>query len=134
RGGPEDARRLLDLPTVSPESARRRLQAGAELWLVLDDQDRTLFAAWLFEGATPVLAAPGGMLRLPAGVASLEDSVASPLARGQGIAPAAWARMADALAERGVPTMVTTVHARNAPTHRPVGKVGLTEYAAVRYP
>jgi GNAT superfamily N-acetyltransferase len=133
RGGPDDARRLVELPTVSPETARRRMQAGAELYLVLDDQDRAILAAWLFEGATPVLAAPGGMLALPPGVASLEDTVTSPLARGQGVAPAAWSRMADALAARGVGTMVTTVHADNAPTHRAVGKVGFAEYAAVRY-
>jgi L-amino acid N-acyltransferase YncA len=73
------------------------------------------------------------MLELPPGVASLEDTVTSPLARGQGVAPAAWSRMADALAERGVGTMVTTVESENAPTHRAVSKVGFAEYAAVRY-
>jgi ribosomal protein S18 acetylase RimI-like enzyme len=132
-GGPDDVQRMLDLPTISPERARARLAAGAELWLVLDDQDRTAFACWIFHGATPVLAAPDGMLPLPDGVASLEDSVTSPDHRGQGVAPATWERVADALAARDIPTMLTTVGADNAPSRKAVKKVGFDEFAAVRF-
>ena len=74
------------------------------------------------------------MLPVPArDAASLEDSVTSPDHRGQGIAPAAWERVADSLADRGIPAMLTTVRADNTPTLKALKKVGFTPYAAVRY-
>jgi RimJ/RimL family protein N-acetyltransferase len=128
-----DVDRLLELPTISPDRARVRLRSGAELWLVLDDDDRTAFACWIFHGATPVLAAPGRTLPLPRRVASLEDSVTSPDHRGQGIAPATWALVADNLAARDIHTLLTTVEAGNTPTHKAIEKAGFERYAAVRY-
>ena len=92
---------LLDqLPTTSPVEARVRIDAGHDLWIVLEG-DRPLFSCWIFRGRTPTIAAPGGQLPLPADTVCLEDSVTVAAARGRGIAPAAWAAIADALAAGG---------------------------------
>jgi hypothetical protein len=41
--------------------------------------------------------------------------------------------VADALAARGIPTVLTTVGADNAPTRKAVKKAGFEEFSAVRY-
>jgi RimJ/RimL family protein N-acetyltransferase len=131
RAGASDAHRVEDVGQFEDE-ARRRLAAGNDLWLVLDDQDRSLFACWTFRSETPVLAAPGGRLSLPPGTACLEDSVTSPLARGKGIAPAAWTAIADTLVEEGFESMITKVTTDNAPSRKAVEKAGFREIAVMR--
>jgi GNAT superfamily N-acetyltransferase len=131
RAGAPDAHRVEDVGQFEDE-AHRRLVLGNDLWLVLDDQDRTLFACWTFRSETPVLAAPGGRLSLPPGTACLEDSVTSPLARGKGIAPAAWTAIADTLATEGFESMVTKVTTDNIPSRKAVEKAGFREIGLMR--
>lgn len=131
RAGPEDARRIEELGQEEPE-ARKRLSAGNDLWMALDEHTRPLFACWTFRSETPVLAAPGGQLQLPAGTACLEDSVTSPLARGKGIAPASWTAIADALASEGFESMITKVTTDNAPSRKAVEKAGFREIGLMR--
>jgi hypothetical protein len=78
---------LVGAELGQPRGGSVRIEDGADLWLVFDDRDRGAFAFWIFWHTTLVLPAPSGILSLPAGVGSLEDSVTSPEHRSQGIAP-----------------------------------------------
>jgi GNAT superfamily N-acetyltransferase len=131
RGDATDAKRLEELGQVESE-ARQRLADGNDLWLALDEQDRVLFACWIFRSATPVYAAPHGRLELPEGTACLEDSVTSPLARGKGIAPASWTAIADALSGEGFETLITKVATDNVPSRKAVEKSGFREIAVMK--
>jgi GNAT superfamily N-acetyltransferase len=131
RAGADEAHRVEELGQIESE-ARERLRAGNDLWLALDDEDRTLFACWTFRSETPVYAAPHGRLELPPGTACLEDSIASPLARGKGIAPASWTAIADALSEEGFEVMITKVTTDNAPSRKAVQKAGFREIAVMK--
>jgi RimJ/RimL family protein N-acetyltransferase len=131
RAGDAEAHRVEDVGQFEDE-AGRRLAAGNDLWLAVDDEDRTLFACWTFRSETPVLAAPDGRLALPPGTACLEDSVTSPLARGKGIAPAAWTAIADILATEGFESMITKVTTENLPSRKAVEKAGFREIAVMR--
>ena len=126
RAGAHDAHRVVELGQVEAE-ARERLAAGNDLWLAVDDEGRALFACWTFRSETPVFAAPHGQLALPPGTVCLEDSVASPLARGKGIAPASWTAIADKLSEEGFDVMITKVTTDNAPSRKAVQKSGFRE-------
>jgi hypothetical protein len=132
RAAADDAHRVEELGQVETE-ARERLAAGNDLWLALDDEDRTLFVCWTFRAETPVGAAPHGQLPLPAGTACLEDSVAAPLARGKGIAPASWTAIGDILATEGFESMITKVTTDNAPSRKAVQKSGFREIAVMRF-
>lgn len=131
RAGAADAGRVEELGQEEPV-ARKRLAAGNDLWMAIDEQERTLFACWTFRSEAPVVAAPGGSLRLPAGTACLEDSVTSPLARGRGIAPASWTAIADTLSSEGFESMITKVTTDNAPSRKAVEKAGFREIALMR--
>jgi GNAT superfamily N-acetyltransferase len=131
RAGTDDAHRIADVGQFEDE-AQRRLAAGNDLWLVLDHEDHSLFACWTFRSETPVLAAPHGLLSLPPGTACLEDSVTSPLARGKGIAPAAWTAIADILATEGFQSMITKITTDNVPSRKAVEKAGFREIAVMR--
>ena len=131
RAGADEAYRVEELGQVETE-ARERLSASNDLWLALDNEDRTLFVCWTFRGETPVAAAPHGQLPLPAGTACLEDSVAAPLARGKGIAPASWTAIADILATEGFESMITKVTTDNAPSRKAVQKSGFREIGVMR--
>lgn len=105
--------------------------AGGELWMVVDD-GRAAFTCWTFPRVTPAIAARGGWLHLPPGTVCLEDSATSPDHRGRGIAPGAWAAIADELGARGVDTMITKVAVDNDPSRKAVSKAGFAEVAVMR--
>jgi GNAT superfamily N-acetyltransferase len=121
---------LEELPTTAPQEALARVDGGADLWLVLAD-GRPAFSCWIFHDRTPVPAARGGWLGVPADAASLEDSVTAPGFRGRGIAPAAWSGIADALAADGVARLLTIVPLANTPSRRAVEKAGFREFAVM---
>jgi RimJ/RimL family protein N-acetyltransferase len=132
RGDHGDVQLLAGLPTlVSLVEAERRLAAGAQLWLV-KDAGRAAFACWIFTDFAPIVAAPGGRMRLPPGTAMLEDSATGEGYRGRGIAPAAWVLIAEELERRGYARMLTKVEVENAPSRRAVAKAGFAEAAIVR--
>ena len=99
---------------------------GSLVWSVLAG-DEKVFGCWTHERRTPLRALPDGLLDLPPGVACLEDSRTAPAFRGQGVAPAAWAALADRL--EGTATLVTKIRDDNAPSRRGVEKVGFAEVA-----
>jgi len=129
-GGPE-AHKVEEVGQFEDE-AQGRLAAGNDLWLALDEEDRCLFACWTFRSETPVRAAPKGVLALPLRTACLEDSVTSTLARGKGIAPAAWTAIADILGTEGFESMITKVTTDNVPSRKAVEKAGFREIAVMR--
>jgi GNAT superfamily N-acetyltransferase len=63
----------------------------------------------------------------------LEDSVTAPLARGRGVAPAAWSAIADELAGEGVRRMITKVRVDNLPSRKAVEKVGFEGVALMHF-
>jgi len=127
-----DAQSYVELGQASEASTRERLDAGANLWLVMEGS-KTAFACWTFAHATPVAAARGGSLVLPDHCVCLEDSVTSPDFRGRGIAPAAWDTIAAQLREEGRTLMITKVAVANAPSRRAVTKAGFVEFAIMRH-
>jgi len=132
RPGEPDMRLLAQLTStvVSREAHARRL-AGNDLWLVLED-GQALFGCWIFRGSTPTIAAPGGELALPADTVCLEDSLAAPAARGRGVAPAAYAAIADVVGGEGSRWMITKIAAHNASARRAAEKAGFEAVAAMR--
>ena len=127
-----DMQLLGQLPSVVPLEAGARIDAGNDLWLVLED-DRLLFSCWVFRGQTPVIAASGGQLSLSADTVCLEDSVAAPAARGRGIAPATWAAIADTLAGEGKRWIITKIGVDNRSSRRAVEKVGFEPVALMHF-
>lgn len=135
RAGPGEAHLLALLDGLdgafAGDAARERLAEGAEVWIAVRDQT-PLFSCWVFPRRAPTIAARGGWLELAPDMASLEDSVTSPLARGQGIAPAVWLRVAADLRDRGYRSWITKTAASNQPVHRALAKSGFRTVAAMR--
>lgn len=116
----------------SSEEALERLQAGNDIWIVLDGSE-PLFSCCTFRRVAPVSAASHGTLTLPEGAACLEDSVTSRAARGRGIAPGAWTLICDQLREAGYTALVTKIETENAASRRAVEKVGFRPVAVMRH-
>jgi len=130
RAGLEQAGRVEELGQ-SAAVARRRHAEGNALWLALDG-DELLFGCWTFSRRAPVLAANGGWLELPAGIACLEDSATLPAARGRGFAPGSWTAIADRLAADGCTAMITKVGVENTASRKAVAKAGFREIGVMR--
>lgn len=131
RAGADQAGRVEELGQ-SADLARERLAGGNVLWLALDES-QLLFCCWTFPSRTPLLAAPGGWLELPARVACLEDSATSPAARGRGIAPGSWTAIADCLAGEDWTAMITKVGVENGPSRKAVAKSGFREIGLMSF-
>jgi RimJ/RimL family protein N-acetyltransferase len=131
RATPADADAVTELGQ-DPQMARDRLAAGNDLWMVFDG-DQPLFACYTFRQTAPVMAASGGQLDLPDGAACLEDSLASPAARGRGIAPATWTLVGDTLREEGFKALVTKIETSNKSSNRAVEKVGFRPIAVMEH-
>jgi RimJ/RimL family protein N-acetyltransferase len=127
-----DADLLVQLPTVVPAEARRRMAAGNDLWIVLEGQ-QLLFSCWIFHDRTPTVAAAGGEFELPADTVCLEDSIAAPAARGRGIAPATWTAIAGVVSQDGRRRIVTKVTIENTPSRRAVEKAGFEEIGMMSF-
>jgi RimJ/RimL family protein N-acetyltransferase len=136
RGDLGDLGLLAQLPSdpevtsLTEAIVRRRLDDGAELWLVVEGA-RLAFSCFTFTGRAPLT----GMARdvaLPDGVVLLEDSVSSPAFRGRGVAPAAWAAIARRQRAQGRHTMVTKVRVENAAVRRALDKAGFEACATMR--
>ncbi len=136
RGAAGDIPLLEGLPTSGNEwLARRWMEAGNDLWLVLGEGGRreVVFSCWAFRGRTPVRAARGGWLELPPGVVCFEDSATSPSYRGRGaVAPGAWSRIAERLEEAGTRSVITKVEEGNKVARWAVAKAGFGEIASMR--
>ena len=133
RGDYDDLPLLAQLPTTPTETAaKRRMGNGGELWLVLDEQ-RPAFACWIFHRSMPMAAAPSSRLVLSPEIVCLENSVTSSLYRGQGIAPAAWSGIADALKPTGVKYIITKIEESNTASRRAIVKCGFRESATMRF-
>lgn len=116
----------------NPQQARARLEAGNDIWLVLDG-DEPVFVSFTFRQSTPVIAASNGTLTLPPGAACLEEAYTAPAARGRGIAPAAWTLIGAELAEAGFGTLVTKIETSNAASRRAAEKTGFRPVAVMQH-
>jgi L-amino acid N-acyltransferase YncA len=114
------------------EQARKRLEAGNDIWLVVEGEE-PVFLCYTFRAAAPVIAASDGTLELPAGSACLEDAVTLPEARGRGIASAAWSTIADELGSAGVSTLVAKVETNNAASRRVAENAGFRPIAVMQH-
>ncbi len=132
RGDHADLPLLEQLPTTAGWEASARLEAGNDVWLVVEDR-HALFSCWIFHTETPVVGAPGGALRLADQMVCLEDSVVSGAARGRGIAPSAWAAIADVLTNEGKGRIITKVEVENKPSRRAVEKAGFEPVAVMHF-
>lgn len=128
RAGAEHVPLLDELWALSPGEAERRLANEGTLWLVLE-QGRPAFSCWTFRGRTPIGAAAGGWLELPADTLCLEESMTSPHYRGRGVAPAAWTAIVDRLDGEPERRLVTTIEEGNAASRRAVEKIGFRLFA-----
>jgi RimJ/RimL family protein N-acetyltransferase len=115
------------------DQAQARLEAGNDLWFVLDEQDEPVFLAFTFRQVTPVIAAADGELDLPLGAACLEDSVTAPAVRGRGIAPAAWVLIAEQLGRAGFTEMLAKIETDNEPSKRVAEKAGFRPVAVMQH-
>jgi GNAT superfamily N-acetyltransferase len=133
RSGADNLPLLDELPTVSAYEARQRMEAGRDLWLVLDDR-QPIFACWIFHDSVPMLAARKGQVALPPETVYLEDSITSPSYRGRGIvAPAAWSQIADRLEKAGVKSIITKVEADNKVMRWALAKSAFDDIAIMRF-
>jgi hypothetical protein len=124
---------LEEFPSVNEYRANQRIEAGNDLWLVLDDR-QPVFACWIFHDSVPVLAARSGHLALPPKTVCLEDSIALPSYRGRGVvAPSAWSQVADGLEKTGVESIITKVEADNKAMRFVLAKSGFREIAVMRH-
>src|SRR5215212_7085995 len=123
---------LEQLPSIDPYEARRRMDAGHDLWFVLKDQ-RAVFACWVFNGSVPVIAARQGHITLPPEIVVFEDSVSSLAYRGRGIGLAAWPKIADRLRQTAATTVLTKVEEGNMAARRAFLKSGFREISTVRF-
>jgi hypothetical protein len=131
RGGASEASLVNELPSGNEWRARRGLEAGNDLWLVLDE-GRPVFACMIFYGSMPTRAARGGWLPLPPDIVFLEDSATSASYRGRGtIAPAAWSQIADRLEKTGAKSIITKVEENNKVMRWAIVRSGFREIATV---
>ena len=132
RGTRHDVHLLDGVPPVSRHEALRRIEAGHDLWLVLDGADLA-FYCWVLRGQAPSAMAHSGVLQLPEGVVNLEDSVTVAAFRGRGIAGTAWATLAHELRVEGLRSLVTRVTVDNVPSRRAVSKADFVEVAEAHF-
>lgn len=130
RAGLEDLSLLAQLPTVGVHEASRRLQASADLWLVVEGST-VAFSCWTFHHRLPAIAARHGSIELPPHTVGLEDSVTGSAYRGRGLAPAAWSMVAAIVADDGIETMVTKIEENNLPCRRAIEKAGFRAVASM---
>jgi len=136
RGGGDDMWLLEQLPldphvsTMTPWLVQDWLGSGGSLWLV-QNGDRAALRCWVFRDWCPMGGAPGGGIRPPSDAVVVKDVMTSPEFRGRGVAPAAWAAIADAYREDGSRWMYIRVDSNNDPSRRAIEKAGFREVARV---
>ena len=134
RGSLEDAPLLEQLPVdlrvtrVTRSVLEDRLGQGASLWLV-QAGERIAFHCWTFRSRFPLHGIRGDTLALPADVVIVEDVIASPDFRRQGVAAAALAAVGDACREEGARWLVMKVDSENTASRRAFDKMGYAEVA-----
>lgn len=132
RGTAADLPHLQNVGAVGYLETQLRLAAGAELWLICEHAE-VAGAFWTFHNRTPVRAARGGWLELPADCVCLEDSMIAARYRGLGLAPAGWSCVADTLTQAGVGVILTKIAEDNLASQRAVEKIGFRAIARMSF-
>lgn len=131
RGDESDLPALAAIGGISPETGRRYLASGAELYVARQGDDLA-FSAWIHPDRVPFVAAAGGMLELPATMVALEDSIAAPAHRRSGIAVHALDRITAIQHRNGMTDILTRVAEDNVAARRWLQKMGTKELAVTR--
>lgn len=131
RGGEADLPALAAIGGISPATARRYLQSGAELYVAYHGDDLA-FSAWIHPDAVPFLAAAGGMLEMPGTMVALEDSIAAPAHRRSGIALRALLHITAIQHRKGMTDILTRVAEDNVAARKWLTKMGTVEVAVTR--
>jgi hypothetical protein len=133
RGRVSDTPLLDELPSHwIGYTARQEIEAGNDLWLVLDGQ-RPVFTCWMLRGSVRELAATSGQLELPPETVFVEGSATSPSYRGRGfIAPAVYSQIADKYQEAGIESIIARVAKDNVTSRLVVARAGFCEVATAR--
>ena len=108
------------------------LAEGGDVWIVRE-AERAASCCWIFRRRMPTVTVRGGWKTLPSNTVCLEGAVTDADYRGHGIAPAAWALIAQSLQEEGVRTIITKVEEDNMPSRQAVLKAGFHEVAMMDY-
>lgn len=137
RAAPQDAEIVEQLPLmwssdgmIDAQGARRRMAAGHDLWVVFE-AERPVMLFWTCRGSAPALAARGGWLALPPGVASAEDAVVAFDRRGARLTPLAVTEAFRRLEREGVHTFVMQALNTNRASRHAIRTLGAHETAAV---
>ena len=118
-----DVELIAQMDTLSVEDARQRYSEGVQLWLVLQGT-APAFSCWIYRREAPVRAAASRHLKLPPGVACLEDSFTDAAHRGRRIAGAAWTEIALQLGRQDYKVLITKVAVENVPSRKAVERAG----------
>jgi L-amino acid N-acyltransferase YncA len=132
RGGAVDVDRLAAADLVNPIAARADLARGARLW-VATAADEPVYLVWVYRDRVPSIAAPGGWLALPEGVACVEGAFALPEHRNRGLQRRTIRHaIAEVRAEGGV-RVIAKVADDNAASQRSLAAIGAREIARMRF-
>lgn len=123
-GGETLLHHLPTIPATGQLTARGWLERGGRLFLVLDENERAVFAGWVFHGEVPIAASPRGWLALPGRAGALEGLFTAAAQRGRGIAPAVHALVADRLGAEGDTVLLVMTEPGNAASRRALAKAG----------
>ncbi|HJT19247.1 MAG TPA: GNAT family N-acetyltransferase [Nitrospira sp.] len=129
-------RQELDLLSESNlfawSEAEAYLEEGGDLWIVRDNR-RAVFCCWVFRERMPTVAVRSGWKDLPSKTVCIEGVVTEAGYRGRGVAPAAWALIAQNLNGEGIRTIAMKVEEDNGAMRRAAGKAGFDEVAITDY-
>ena len=132
RSGREHLDLLSQANLCGWSTAETFLAEGGDVWIVRE-AERAASSFWIFRTRMPTVAARGGWKNLPSNTVCLEGAATNADYRGRGIAPAAWALIAQSLKEEGIRKIITKVEEDNMPSRRAVLKAGFHEVAMMDY-
>jgi hypothetical protein len=125
-----DSRFVDQLPNLTLDDTERRLLVDRDLWIV-HDRGRVVFACWICRTNMLVTATRDLDFELPHHVVGLDDAVGGPSVLAQGIASAAWSRIADALELDGVTAVLSKAGENDLAGRRAMEEAGFTAVAAL---
>ena len=131
RAASSDAPLLAQLTTVVPRKAHAH--RGGQRAVARAGGRSHVAQPVDLPGHTPAIAAPQGELALPADTVCMEDVEAIPAARGRGIAPGAYAVIADTMLAEGRRWIVCKTGPDNAAARRAMEKAGFQAVALMRF-
>lgn len=132
QGTESDAAELEQLGLLRLPAAREYLAEGAQLW-VATHGDELVYMVWFHRDWVPAIAAAGGRLQLPPGVACLENAFALPAHRHLGVGRCVIKRAVLSHANAGFEHVVAKVAEDNIASRKSVAKLDGREAARMHF-